>query len=628
MSSITKHKAIVMGLVLILVGLWGCSDEGIVDAPKSDSGPSDLFACEIPGQPCNAHDPCAIDPICGNDFLCRPSSMQNCNDKLDCTDDICLGSGLCENTPQPDWCALPVTVEGKTELQCKKTDDRDPNDVCQKCDPETDKTKWTPANGGTCNDENDCTKDDYCQNGTCKGTYFGDICSDELTCTDDICDGTGGCLGNPLRNNSCLIGQECYTDGDKDSSGCNVCDVAKSQNAWTPLTFHCLIDGYCFKPNEKDDTGCSICDPSKNPNGWTPLPGLCKIDGQCYQAGQKNTGSCAECDPTVSATKWTVKGQFCFIDDTCYTPNDKDDTECGICEPAKSTSAWTPIANKCLINGFCYIPGALHPTGNCAKCEPSKNAKAWTTTGTGCLIADGCEAAQAQDPTQCGTCNPAKSTSAWTPIANKCLIGPVCYADQDNEGGTHNCLVCDYSEDPNVWTPAATGTNVHFYDFELGTAPTGWVLTGQAGAHVGWQVSTVRSAGGNFSLYYGDPAIQTFDSGSKNSGTTTIPAITFPAGKKGGLRFWLYMDTESGTGYDLLTVHVNGQTIWTKDGPDDYPPEPGDNISMQEWQEIFIDLSTYAGQSITIQFAFDSMDAVSNSGEGVFIDDITVYNGC
>ena len=46
------------------------------------------------------------------------------------------------------------------------------------------------------------------------------------------------------------------------------------------------------------------------------------------------------------------------------------------------------------------------------------------------------------------------------------------------------------------------------------------------------------------------------------------------------------------------------------------------------WQRITLDVSAWAGQSLTLQFAFDSIDGSVNAFEGVYIDEIEVSTGC
>jgi hypothetical protein len=636
-----RTRVIAIAAALILVA---CSGK---DKPTEDAQPGEpqgsevglpdgvvLYDCDTPGQACNAHNSCAMNPVCGKDRKCRPSGFQNCDDGLPCTKDICKGLGLCENQPIADACALPVKVAatvdggvGKTEVRCFKKGDRNPNDACLLCNPDTaaggNPTHWALANGGTCDDKNPCTKDDYCQQGVCHGDDFSKLCADAYSCTDDVCDGKGGCLGHNLKADWCLINGECFKNGQQDQQGCNVCDVKKSQNKWTPLTVHCSIGGKCYKPGDKDATQCGVCDPTKNDKDWTPLPGLCKIEVSpligtaCYQKGAKNTGGCAECDPAVSTTAWTVIGtDNCLINATCYKTGAKDATGCGACDPAKSKTAWTTLANQCLIASKCYATGAKDATG-CGECDPAASTTTWTIKGNVCLIAGVCKQPNDPDSSGCAKCDPAKSKTAWTPVAGKCLIGGKCYADQAKD--STGCLVCDYAKKPDGWTPTAAAKAVA-YTFEDGkNPPTGWTIT-NSDTKVGWTVTNLKPGSGSYSLYYGDPATKNYDtSGSANNGTAKLPAAAITAGKKAGLSFLLWIDTETGTSFDQLEVQVDGTKVWEKDST---------NVTMKAWQEITIDLSSYAGKSITITFLFDTSDSISNSTEGLYLDNVTIFDNC
>ena len=83
------------------------------------------------------------------------------------------------------------------------------------------------------------------------------------------------------------------------------------------------------------------------------------------------------------------------------------------------------------------------------------------------------------------------------------------------------------------------------------------------------------------------------------------------------------MDTASGAYSDVLEVSVvDGSTatkVWTK---------TYSNVKLKAWQEIVVDVTKYAGKSVKIQFVFDTVTSYTNSGEGVFIDNVQIHHGC
>jgi hypothetical protein len=566
------------------------------DVARLPDGFGTLLPCSKPGQSCKAQNPCAINPVCGTDLLCHPTGIQNCDDGLECTEDRCKGMGLCENTPKDGTCALVETTGGVPSIKCFKDGDKRGDDPCVVCDSASDKLRWSPANGGACDDGNACTKNDYCQMGTCTGSYYGDQCADNLSCTDDPCDGKGGCLGNSLMSGWCLINGVCFQDGANDPSGaCNKCDVKASTSAWTPIVNACQIAGSSLPPP---------------PPAPPPPPGPTK----CYANGDTHpNGTCAVCDTSKSKTAWTITSG-CLIYDTCYAVGALDTTGCNHCDPTKSKAAWTAIPGQCSIAGKCYKQGDKH-TGGCAECNPTADPNGWTPLLGKCLIDDVCYGSGDGSANGCGTCDPTKSQKAWTPLPLTCLIGGTCHKNGDKD--TSGCLQCDSAKNPTGWTPVA-GVSAVSQGFESGVA-TGWTLT-NTDASVGWKVSSKKASGGTYALYYGDPAKGNYDSGAKNQGTAAMPALTLTAGKKAALTFSLWIDTEAGTSYDRLMVKVGSTVVWEKNKTQ--------TVTMKTWQQVSVDLTAHAGQSVVITFEFDTVDGVSNTTEGVYIDDLTVYHGC
>ena len=500
---------ILAAAVVLALSPVACSDDdqpGLTDGGTvADSNPlcakANLWGCAEPGKACNAHDPCAINPICGKDYCCRADLSQDCSDDLDCTTDTCAGSGLCSHTVKTGYCALMVATKSGSKQQCVKSGFVNPSNPCLKCDPTKDQMKWGAASGAKCDDGASCTKNDLCVSGVCKGTYYGNQCGDGLECTDDICDGKGACA-NKMKSNYCRIGGKCYKDGAADAKGCASCDVTTNQYAWTQRKDICKIGAYCYSKGTSDTTGCGVCDPSKKGDGWTAATDKCLIQGTCYKKDELAPGGC------------------------------------GTCDPSKSKVAFSPVTGKCLINGKCYADKAASPAG-------------------------------------CGACASSTSFTWWTLTA---------------------------------------GAKQASYGFESGLGS--WKVTTPAGG-VGWQVDKGRSHGGSSSLYYGDPKTGTYDNGKLNKGTATSGALVLPVGQKAAFTFWIYLDTESSTTHDVLSVVVAGKTVWTKA-----------SAAYRRWYPVEIDLAAWAGKSVTVSFVFDTKDSWANTGEGVYIDDTTVQYQC
>jgi hypothetical protein len=485
---------------------FGCSDSGssapdmLPDLPETDGT---VFRCQTPGQPCNAHDNCAINPTCGKDYVCRGERYQNCADELECTFDSCKGQGLCGNEPKPGFCVLNTSDgKGGRTSGCFKEGDVNPEDPCKVCDPKANATRWSPRTGGDCDDENPCTQDDVCKEGQCKGTYFGNKCSDGLSCTDDICDGNGGCT-NRLDAQSCLIKGVCYKAQERSNDGCSVCDP-KNPRDWTPLTDFCKVGLSCFAPGEKDSSGCGVCDPQKDKTGWSRAPDTCLVDGLCYQRGEPDLAGCGSCDPT------------------------------------RDPNRFSPAVDKCQIDSVCIASATASPSG-CSQCDPATDAYAWT---------------------------PSSSASA------------------QSEG------------------------------FESGTGS--YTISALVG-DVGWQLSQARKKGGTQSLYFGHLQNKSYDSGVQVSGTASTPTLTLPAGQKAALRFAVYLDIEPSKGFDTFEVRVGQEVLWRK---------PADQSDYRRFIWVELDLAKYAGTSITVDFAFDSKDGFGNTGEGIYLDDVTLLTNC
>ena len=136
-----------------------------------------------------------------------------------------------------------------------------------------------------------------------------------------------------------------------------------------------------------------------------------------------------------------------------------------------------------------------------------------------------------------------------------------------------------------------------------------------------WQVwSGGQSKSTSTSLYYGNTGANNFNCG-ETSGNALLGPITLQSGV--GLTFdtQVWMDTEAGSFYDKLELHIKtptgAGTLWTKGF-----------ISTKTWFKVSADLSAFAGQTIYLEWYFNTGDDFINDGQGVFIDDMKISSTC
>jgi len=310
--------------------------------------PPSYGPCPTSGQPCQANDLCAVDPICDDDLQCRPRQVLSCDDHLECTEDSCDGKGGCVHALRSDRCLIGGA--------CFQDGEGDPSG-CNRCEVKQNPKGWTPLTTG-------------CQIG---GHCYKAGETDPSGC--QVCDpAKDPGAWSPRADVHCKVGAGCYAQGTKHPQACAECGA---QGLWKVDSGLCLIDDKCVYLGAKDPTGCKECDPTSSQTSWTAVAAACLIDGQCRKQGDKHPQGCALCDPTQSTTSWTPLGTACLIDNACHPPGAKSPGGCGECLLASSQTSWTVLSNECLINNACYLAGALDPVG-CSTCTPTASKITWT----------------------------------------------------------------------------------------------------------------------------------------------------------------------------------------------------------------------------------------------------------
>jgi hypothetical protein len=180
------------GTCTCIDGFDDCDDEPGCEAHLA-SDPKHCHRCDFecpPGQAC-------IQAMCGT---C--TDVGDCDDGKACTLDECLTDGTCQSTLEANACLIGG--------QCRTERQLNPSNPCQYCDPSTSQASWTNLpEGETCNDGNDCTIDDRCEEGVCRGKLQDDCAS---ICAAPNCRDLLGACRPPVdgecldANGTCCIG--------------------------------------------------------------------------------------------------------------------------------------------------------------------------------------------------------------------------------------------------------------------------------------------------------------------------------------------------------------------------------------------------------------------------------------
>jgi ELWxxDGT repeat protein len=153
-----------------------------------------------------------------------------------------------------------------------------------------------------------------------------------------------------------------------------------------------------------------------------------------------------------------------------------------------------------------------------------------------------------------------------------------------------------------------------------------------------WHASTGRDSGQfdagegglyNGAIYFGSDENDDGSGGGNYQEDTTIasrgtadtPLFTIPAtAHSAELSFWYFLETEQEPGVDIARVLVNGVPL------EGATNQPGGELldGSGEWRRASFDLSAYIGQTVSVQFEFDSVDFLFNQFEGWYVDDVLV----
>jgi len=343
------------------------------------------------GQAVECEDEVCFDVECRNGECVRTPNNDSCDDGNDCTEgDVCRG-GVCEGEL----------------IECGPEDDSDINHVCFDyfCDVELGRCTQI-LNAASCDDGDACTADSACVAGVCEGfsttqcvsdspclesicnretgeceeSPIDNTCSDNNRCTEnDICD-NGTCVGEPIPN--CCDSEdcpECFVDTDCDSASNCVIGTCNEAGECEYEDVSCPEASLCIEYVCNDATG--ECDEVFTDN-------RCDDESACTTVDFCQEGECigtqvAACEPRTCQVG-TCVGDECIYENEDRGTRCDDGNSCtlnDVCD-GNGSCAGTPLncydGNVCTDN-VC-VDGECQSTDNSNECND----------GDDCTVGDQC----------------------------------------------------------------------------------------------------------------------------------------------------------------------------------------------------------------------------------------------
>jgi hypothetical protein len=522
------------------------------------------------------------DEVCVPDCQGKECGDDGCGTSCgECANSECSSEGLCD------------------ELPCTGNDDC--ADLDQVCDEDS----------GTCVDcltSDDCAPEKYCDAMAC----LDDICGEEeskcegndgLVCLADgsgfevvvTCTGTEYCDGGECLAQNCAP-SEAYCDGQQVVQ----CDALGKE--WVAGEDCAASQMFCFE-------GACIS------SACLPESVFCAEDG---------TLATCNADGTEYTSEPCPEGNFCSKG-ACLP---------WLCVPGEPMCQ-DNVATNCDSLGKgpvaggenCLDQGLLCVAGLCTKCFPDCFGKECGDDGCGGTCG-GCDDG---DACTTGSCDDALFVCDYAPVADCCNSDDQCSDADDctvdgcvNNGCVFTNICCgshdDCDDGDDLCTHDLCLNQGCFYKpipgagccprtdllegFEFGVV--NWSLT--ANNQHKWQLSTDTSAHGAYALL-GNKA---------NAGATlTLPGPTAVSWAGSSLRFayvtqgWQGLDCAT----DGLVVQVNGKVAKRLCTP------------AEVWTEHVVDLSPWAGQTVTIQVIY-GVPAKLPTNHAIYLDDVAIEHAC
>jgi len=157
-----------------------------------------------------------------------------------------------------------------------------------------------PNDGADCDDGNDCTGDDRCNDGACHGAILP--CDDDNPCTDEACEPGRGCVAHASPGRSCDDRDPC-TEVD----ACGATGACVGANVACDDGDPCTVDS-CSPPDGADPGGCIFLPKNLPCDDGDP----CTLADQCRNLVCSGTRKTCSDDNDCTADRCDASGECRF----------------------------------------------------------------------------------------------------------------------------------------------------------------------------------------------------------------------------------------------------------------------------------------------------------------------------